>query len=186
MAKLKFLGKDKKRARDLPKLPPINEVKGFPPPPKPGMPTPPKPPKELPSLFEEDVPEELPDFPEFAEEEKPEPLVPDFRPLYEVEEEKKVKKAPKEMLAEIEEPPELEHRHDANRPLFVEVDNFKKMLEDISHIKNDLKSGITIGEKILDVKNEQDRKFSKLKSTMEEMERKLLFVDKTLFEIKYV
>lgn len=178
---LKFLDDDIGKSRELPRLPPIDETRGFPPPPKPlglaaeiPFPKPPEPPKELPPLFEEKVPEELPDFPEFEHKELLLPEIPQPKEI-EVKEEAPLMKMEK---------PEIP-RHEKG-PIFVEVNDFKKMLEEVTHIKNELKSGDTSAEKTLDIKNEQDRKFTKFKSIVEDLERKILYVDKTLFETKYV
>ncbi len=71
---------------------------------------------------------------------------------------------------------------DFSKPLFVLVDNYKCVLEELSETKNVLKNSEDILFRVNELKNEMDKKYELWRTEMEDVQRKLVFVDKTLFE----
>jgi len=213
---LKFLEKDKKKeARPgakpslppLPKLEPFKESKKMPPAPKPGqkeMPVfpdipkavpPPQPPipKELPSPFIEEVkgvgaqaprpavkpvrarrsPPPLPAFPDVKRRISAEDIA-----SIEHTEEREVRKERKELR-------ELKKRH-PSKTIFVEINDFKELLEDLGDMREHLNEHEAILDKLNALKNETDKHYDKWHANLNDLQRKLLFIDKTIFETKYV
>jgi SepF-like predicted cell division protein (DUF552 family) len=111
-------------------------------------------------------PKELPSFPEIK---KPEAELFEEESVYEVGKE----------IEELKERIPL-------RPVFVEVEKFKETLDDLNSAKVALKEGADVIAKLEEIRFEKDKAFEKWKSQLEDIQRKLIFVDKTLFEIKYV
>ncbi len=67
-------------------------------------------------------------------------------------------------------------------PVFVEVDSFKSLLDDINKMKSTLaesKEGFASMETL---RMEQDKSLNKWKSVLEDLQRKLIFIDRNLFE----
>jgi hypothetical protein len=67
-------------------------------------------------------------------------------------------------------------------PLFVKIEEYKDVLDVVNMVKSkiaDVKR--TIG-KINELKNEEDAELEQWHSAMDEVERKVEFIDKTLFE----
>jgi hypothetical protein len=215
VAFLKFLEKDKEKEMTgkrpslppLPKLEPIKETSMFakkiPPPSKEmplfpelpeGVPPPPPPvPRELPSPFVEEIrsvgreaprpmvrpvlrarpaPPPLPPFPQ------PRRISPAEIATVERMEEREVGKERKELE-------ELKKRA-PKKTIFVEINDFKELLEGIGDIREHLGEHEAILDKLVAIKNEEDRHFDKWQAQLTDLQRKLLFVDKTLFETKYV
>jgi hypothetical protein len=79
----------------------------------------------------------------------------------------------------IETPPEP---RSINRPLFVKSDNFQKVLGRIKTAKESLKSCEDHLYAINDMKAKEDNKLKLWKSKLEDIQRKLIYVDKSLFE----
>ena len=70
-------------------------------------------------------------------------------------------------------------------PLFVNVAGFRSVLGDIDGVKMELRNELLALDKINEVKNAQDRLFSKLHGSIEDLERKLMYIDKVVFETKH-
>ena len=68
------------------------------------------------------------------------------------------------------------------RSVYVRVEDFKAMLGTINIIKNDLRNSEEALSKIEAIKNSKDRLFDRIKSHLDDLQKKLIFVDKTLFE----
>jgi len=126
-----------------------------------------KPPR-LPELEMEEGPKKLPEFPEIKE------LPPEER-LFE-----------EESIYEVGREVEELKVHVPLEPVFVEVEHFKDVLDDLNSARISLKEGVDIMNKIEEIRLEKDKKFEEWKSQLEDMQRKLIFIDRTLFEIKYV
>ena len=71
---------------------------------------------------------------------------------------------------------------DFSKPLFVLIDNYRGVLEELSETKNLLKNSEDILFRMNGLKNEMDKKYGLWNSQLEDVQRKLVFVDKTLFE----
>ncbi|MCK4670383.1 MAG: hypothetical protein KAT43_04200 [Nanoarchaeota archaeon] len=204
VAFLKFLEKDKKKKKEelappsLPQLPPLKEEervlhmkKPLPPLPpfeaKAGLPekvekplfeisspkgAPPAPPAgPLFPEIKEEAPADLPAFPKIGKKK----IIP-LKVIEEVEEE--------EFRAEKKELHELKKR--LPKPTFIEINDFKEVLEFIGQIRNELKDGDAVLFKLNEIKNMQDKKYESWKSVMRDLQRKFIYVEKTLFETKYV
>lgn len=70
----------------------------------------------------------------------------------------------------------------AAKTIYVSVDNFKATLGSISMIRGNLKKSEEVLMKMESIKNAKDKSFDRMKSTLEDLQRKLIFVDKTLFK----
>lgn len=68
------------------------------------------------------------------------------------------------------------------KEVYVRIDKFKSALGSINIIRNDLKSSEETLVKLENIKNAKDRSVDKLKSFMDDLQKKLIFVDKTLFK----
>ena len=67
-------------------------------------------------------------------------------------------------------------------PVFVRMDDYKDVLDVINMIKNKISEARETLGKINELKNEEDAELELWQTGVEEIERKIEFVDKTLFE----
>lgn len=67
-------------------------------------------------------------------------------------------------------------------PIFVKVDEYKDILEIIDLIKSKISEAKMVMGKINDIRNEEDTEFDVWKNELSEVERKVNFIDKALFE----
>ena len=67
-------------------------------------------------------------------------------------------------------------------PVFVRIEDYKDVLDIIDMIKSKLAEAKEILTKINELKNEEDAELELWRSGIEEVERKVAFIDKTLFE----
>ena len=81
---------------------------------------------------------------------------------------------------------ELEEREGIKltKPLFIPADSYKELLEDLGLTRGILKENEDIIDRVIDFKEGQDREFNKWESQFKDMQKRLIFVDKTLFGIK--
>ena len=72
----------------------------------------------------------------------------------------------------------------AERPAskFISISSFKAVQDDISNSRSDLRDIDSFFDRIEEVKLNEDRKYHELHSSLEELHRKIVFIDKTLFE----
>src|SRR3989338_6326796 len=68
------------------------------------------------------------------------------------------------------------------RTIYVKVDRFKATLGSINIIRSDLRKSEEALMKLENIKNAKDRAFDKFKASLEDLQKKLIFVDKTLFK----
>ena len=68
------------------------------------------------------------------------------------------------------------------KTVYVRVDNFKATLGSINIVRNDLKKSEELLMKLESIKNSKDKSFDKMKSSLEDLQHKLIFIDKTLFK----
>jgi len=194
---LKFLKKSKQDKLEMP----MDEDLDMPPPPPIGM-------KEnLPPMpkFDEkpfSIPEEkittLPDLepiePEISDEELPKPPeMPRFEKKSElVTPPKIIPPMPKikpispiekmERVAMREGRGVLRHEEVPSKPIFLGVEKFKEIRRGINVARNDLKNAGEVLMKLMDMKDVKDKEFNKWKGTMEDIQKKMVFVDKNLFK----
>ena len=67
-------------------------------------------------------------------------------------------------------------------PVYVRIDEYKDVLDVMNMIKNKIEQAKEIFAKINELKNEEDAELELWNSGVEEIERKIQFIDKTLFE----
>jgi len=72
--------------------------------------------------------------------------------------------------------------HKIKGPLFAKLDDYREVLGDVETIKNNLKNTDNNFIKLNDYRSEQDKLFEHLNEEFEDMQRKLVYVDKILFE----
>lgn len=138
---------------------------------------------------------DIPDFPEFPEMEE-EPKAPSepqmqFQPLA-------APKAAQPMPEAEEEATESGPQHmqrsrlfhhekrqlerPARRKVYVRVDKFKAVLDGISMMKSSVRKSDESLMRLESIKNSKDRAFDKVKYSLEDLQKKLIFIDKTLFK----
>jgi hypothetical protein len=130
----------------------------------------------------------FPTIPELPTEE----FVPEkIPPLENIPEAPAFTEAPKEFAPrqiEIEDVPvyalreEMPKARERRGPLFVRSDGFKAIADDIEQIRAKFKEEDDIFFRVTEVKNAQDQKYEAFRLALEDMQRKLLFIDRTLFE----
>lgn len=65
---------------------------------------------------------------------------------------------------------------------YVRVDKFKATLGSINIVRNDLRKADEVLMKLENLKISKDRSFDKVRSLLDDLQKKLIFVDKTLFK----
>jgi hypothetical protein len=70
-------------------------------------------------------------------------------------------------------------------PLFVNITGFKELLGEVDDIKKSLKKGMSALNNVMELKDLEDSKMMKWQKSLEDMERKLMYVDKILFETEH-
>ena len=68
------------------------------------------------------------------------------------------------------------------KPIFVEVNDYKKIIEEIDSIKKDSKKSKDITESLEDLKTKTESKLKVWNKELEKIQRNLVFMDKVLFE----
>ena len=74
----------------------------------------------------------------------------------------------------------MEMQHCA--PVYVRINEYKDILDIINLIKEKLKEARATLSKINKLKNEEDNELSLWNSELDEIEKKIEFIDRTLFE----
>ena len=144
----------------------------------------------------------FPEFPSFLEPEqeimqqphdKFEPIKQETMVVHPIERQKpvEIKEKPKE-TEEVKIAPrgreeELkrvsEEKHFLKEPIFVKTDQYQNMIDGINEIKNKIKEcGFFVAD-LNDIKNKKDKEFNKWRSNLEDMQRKVSIVEKSLFEV---
>lgn len=170
--------KKKTKKLDIPPPPPALDI----PPPPEDLDLP-----ELPPLPEEIMSEEkkgtTPEppmkFPEFP---KIEPITEEVMPIkpiptlptHEFEPKKKEKKETT-VVKEKRFP-------SVGKDIFVKADQYKEILESVDVTKRKIRESEKILERLNEIKNIKDNEFEKWRTLLEDIERKSVYIDKTLFE----
>ena len=146
---------------------------------------------KMPEMKDNDMPD-FPEFPEMEEEAKA-PAEPQmqFQPLASPQPAQPMPTAEEEM-------PESEPQHMQRRGLFhhermpremrarkevyVRVDRFKAVLDSISMIRSSARKSDESLMRMESIKNSKDRAFDRVKSSLADLQKKLIFIDKTLFK----
>ena len=74
-------------------------------------------------------------------------------------------------------------RKDMN--VFVKIDEYSDILDIIALINEKVKEARTILDKINDLKNQEDSELSSWKHALDDVDRKLKYIDQTLFEPRF-
>ena len=164
------------KARDLPPLPEIPETKPVDErPPMPGVdddvPVPP-------AIFSEDgfydTPNEIQQLVEKRGPAEPEPYREDYKTKYRLDE----VEVPEE---EIEDSPPV-RKYKTEGPIFVDIDAFRTLLNDLDGIRNDIKSSSDILQHLSEIKNSKDDEFEKWRLALEDLQKKIVYVDKIIYK----
>lgn len=136
--------------------------------------------EELPEKRELEVPpapptkEELPEFPSVEEFPKAKKKIekPEITPIERLEE-----AALEEQQEELEEREELV----VKKPIFIPLENFRDIIDEIGLMNNVLKENEDTLARISEFKEDEDLEFDKWESQIKDIQKKLIYVDKTLF-----
>jgi hypothetical protein len=67
-------------------------------------------------------------------------------------------------------------------PIFVKIDEYKDILDVLGLMKHKIAETKAVMGRLNEIKNEEDSELEQWKLQLEEIERKVNFIDKTLFE----
>ena len=67
-------------------------------------------------------------------------------------------------------------------PIYVRIEEYRDVLDVINMIKNKLEEARAILQEINELKNEEDAELERWEQGLEAIERKVKYIDKTLFE----
>jgi hypothetical protein len=67
-------------------------------------------------------------------------------------------------------------------PVFVRIDEYRDVLDVMNMVRNKLEDAKATIAKINELKNEEDSELELWRTGVEEIERKIAFIDKVLFE----
>jgi hypothetical protein len=96
---------------------------------------------------------------------------------------KSIKESFKEAIMEKFASPQAEKpRLERGGSIFVNVDDYREILNSTSTIRSSLGEAEDIVSRLNELKNEKDKEFDKWRLKLEDVERKLIFIDKTVFE----
>jgi hypothetical protein len=70
----------------------------------------------------------------------------------------------------------------ARKDVFVDVSQYSTVLGELDKLKSVISKGQSTLNGLMSMKSEEDAEFERWRNVLEDMERKLLFIDKTLFE----
>ena len=95
-------------------------------------------------------------------------------------EEKYLNKHPR--MSDMEEPYSYDRHKKIIQPLFVRTDSYRQILDNFIDIKNQLKESTEIVFRLENLKKNMDTEYSIFKMALEDVQRKLIYVDRTIFE----
>ena len=70
-------------------------------------------------------------------------------------------------------------------PIFVKADSVKEVTQHVDDIKDTFRGEDEIFQRLSEMKTTQDSRLEGLRKSLEDIQRKLIFIDKTLFEKQY-
>jgi len=153
------------------------------------LPPPPSPP-QLPPLLKGDLDEIRPeqeDFPQFPPAlPAPKEWVSDFEPAK--EEEVRRFSFPEPIPGEMQvfdktitqEEPIVETVRPSTKPAFVAIEDYKRIINDTNIIRSKLMDAETFVKRLGDLKNEEERSFERWRTQLEDVEKKLNYVDQLI------
>lgn len=68
------------------------------------------------------------------------------------------------------------------KTIYVKVDRFKATLGDINKVRSNLRKSEEALSKLENIKHLKDKSFDKVRASLDDLQKKLIFVDKTLFK----
>lgn len=68
-------------------------------------------------------------------------------------------------------------------PIFVKIDNYREVLENVNAIKLKIAEAKKLLSEIEELKNEENSELKMWRQSLEDADAKMEFVDKTLFEL---
>lgn len=74
------------------------------------------------------------------------------------------------------------HERPTAKTIYVKVDKFKATLGSINMVRGDLRKSEEALVKLENIKNSKDKAFDKMKSSLDDLQKKLIFIDNTLFK----
>ncbi|MDP7263184.1 MAG: hypothetical protein QGI38_01515 [Candidatus Woesearchaeota archaeon] len=171
----------------LPELPELPELDG----PPDVLAKPEDVPEKMP-MEEEKMPAEMPNLPELPKMsddiEAPKPTSSEQMPKPEVKVPEILKMKPEitpyerlEKAAVREEREVLTHK-EAKGPVFIRVERFRNVLNGISTIKSNLKAADRSLLNLNEIDESREKEFEKWKNAIADMQKKFIFIDKTLFK----
>ncbi|MBW2978397.1 hypothetical protein KY331_06130 [Candidatus Woesearchaeota archaeon] len=133
---------------------------------------------------EEELPE-FPEIPEFKEEEKPEiheiPIAPPKPEPMKAEKPEAQKIEARAFKEERKELKKAEMREEF-KPLFIKMESFQSIINELGHIKSIAKESEDAIARVDDFAGDQEKEFNKWHSQLNDMQKKLIFIDKTIFK----
>jgi hypothetical protein len=73
-------------------------------------------------------------------------------------------------------------KRETKGPFYVKVDDYRAILESTTRIRDDIKDASDLVMRMNELKNEEDKEFEKWRQQLEDIQRKLTYVDKIIFE----
>lgn len=157
--------------------------------------------QRAPELSQKDIMPDLPPFPEIEEETLnpltsirvppgiPEPATSIQQPISEPGQfsNEGYKFVPSGIYPKIEKRPSIQEKiilreMPRGKAIYVRVDKFKATLGSINLVRSDLRKSEEALMKLENLKSAKDRSFDKFKSLLDDLQKKLIFIDKTLFK----
>jgi hypothetical protein len=141
--------------------------------------------KEVPPIRERgDIEKELPPIPDLDELKGKMPPIKKVKleelpPLGPINEEKGLKIHAGPIEEDVPQP--KEKRIIAQGPMFVNVSEYKQAIYNINIIKNKIREADNALTSLNRIKNEKDKYFEQFRSKLEDLQRKSLYIDKSLF-----
>lgn len=91
----------------------------------------------------------------------------------------RVMPSPKPIVSEpvYEEPPRV-----MGETVFVKIDDYREVLSGMQVIKGELKEAESVVTRLNEIKDEKDKQFQKWRTSLEDVQQKLAYVDNVLFE----
>jgi hypothetical protein len=131
-------------------------------------------------------PLKFPELPEIGHEQKPRPLFP--APKHLPQKPKIIVPKPElghyerlEKAAVREQKDVLSHK-EVQGPIYLRVDRYRRILDGSNTIRNDLKASSKSIAKLDEIDANRDKVFEKWHNVMMDLQKKLIFIDKTLFK----
>ncbi|MBI3027609.1 hypothetical protein HYY70_05855 [Candidatus Woesearchaeota archaeon] len=139
---------------------------------------------QIPSIAAPEIHQREPIMPQLPEDILPKPIPIKAEPEEQLHTEQQSMeieshpKAERKLFAHEKRP----YRMSAAKTVYVRVDKFKATLGSVNIIRNDLRKSEEALMKLETIKISKDRSFDKVKSSLEDLQKKLIFIDKTLFK----